>query len=643
MNETKMLENIRESSQGLTAKIILGLIILTFAVAGLGSYTNSVDTSVATVNGEKISQQEFNKAYQAQRNRMAQQFGDMFNTLSNDSNYMANFRQSVLDNLINEKLIDQSAESLLIRVSDARIKETIRKMPEFQVDGVFDNNRYLAIINQAGFYQSSSFRDYLRVEMTRRQLSQALVTTEFNLPYQETLQQNLQNQTRNIRFATVSAKQFEADVDVSEEEIKTYYQTNQVRFQNKEKVKVNFIRLNVDDIAKGIEVSDEDVAAYYQDNIASFTQAEQRRVSHILIEFTEGDSESEATAKTQAEAVLARLAQGEDFAALAKELSSDTFSGENGGDLEFIEPGVMEPTFDEAAFALTTVGDITKLIKTSFGYHVIKLTELKAEIVQSFADVKSELHAKVSKDKAQEKFYTQAQEMARISFEFPDSLEDAASEVNAQVETSSWLSHTGNTAPFDNAKVIEAVFSDLVLQDNMNSDVIEVSDTVSLVLRLNTYQEANVKPIAEVEAQIKTILVSQKATEKAQKTIDELLAQFRAGNDITEQLVKNYASFTNKENVARYSADLDQSITREAFVLPHPTEGAISASSVALSNGDLALVEVQAVNVSDVVVNPQLSQQQTSQLAQSAYKSYVDSLKVDAKITSKAVAEPTSY
>lgn len=638
-----MLEDIRESSQGLTAKIILGLIILTFAVAGIGSYTNSVDTSVATVNDEKISQQEFNKAYQAQRNRMAQQFGDMFDTLSNDSNYMANFRQSVLDNLINEKLIDQSAQNLSIRVSDERIKKTIRYMPEFQVDGVFDNNRYLAIINQAGFYQSSSFRDYLRVEMTRRQLSQALVATEFNLPYQETLQQNLQNQTRNIRFATVSAKQFEAGIEISEEEIKTYYQTNQVRFENKEKVKVNFIRLNVEDIAKGIDVSDEDVAAYYQDNIASFTQAEQRRVSHILIEFTEGDSESEITAKAQAKAVLARLSQGEEFAALAKELSSDTFSGENGGDLEYIELGVMEPTFDDAAFALTTVGDITDLVKTSFGYHVIKLTELKAEIVQNLADVKNELHTKVSNEKAQEKFYTQTQEMARISFEFPDSLDDAASEVNAKVETSSWLSHTGNTTPFDNAKVIEAAFSDLVLQDNMNSDIIEVSDTVALVLRLNTYQEANVKPITEVEAQIKTILVSQKATEKAQETIDELLAQFKAGNDITEQLIKSYASFTVKENVARYSADLDQSITREAFVLPHPVEGAVSASSVALSNGDLALVEVQAVNESEAVVNPQLSQQQTSQLAQSAYKSYVDSLKVGAKITSKAVTAPTSY
>ena len=641
-----MLENIRESSQGMTAKIILGVIILTFAVAGLGSYTNSADTSVATVNGEKISQQEFDKAYQAQRNRMAQQFGDMFETLSNDSNYMANFRQGVLDNLINERLIDQNADKLAIRVSDEHIKKTIREMPEFQVDGVFDNNRYLAIINQSGFYQSSNFRDYLRVEMIRRQLSQALVSTEFNLPYQEKLQLALQNQTRNIRYATISAKQFEAGIEVSEEEVKSYYQANQIRFENKEQVKVDYIRLTVADIAKDIQVSEEDIANYYQDNLTSFTQAEQRRVSHILIEFTEGDSDSEATAKVEAEAVLTRIAQGEDFAELAKEVSNDTFSGENGGDLDFLEAGVMEPSFDEAAYELAAVGDTTELVKTSFGYHVIKLTELKKQVVQSLAEVTAELKAKVSNEKAQDKFYTQTQEMARVSFEFPDSLEDAASEVNTKIETSMWLSNSGtsnNEAPFNDPKVLEAAFSELVLQEELNSDIIELNDNEALVLRLNTYQEANVKPLAEVQTQIEKILVAQKATEKAQETMEGLLVQFKAGNDITEQLTKNYVSFTTKENVARYSADLDQSITREAFVLPHPTEGTISASTVALSNGDLALVEVQAVNVADSVANPQLAQQQTSQLAQSAYKSFVDSLKVGAEITHGQIAEPTSY
>jgi peptidyl-prolyl cis-trans isomerase D len=636
-----MLEDIREKSQGLTAKIILGLIILTFAVAGVGSYSNSVDTSVATVNGEAISQQAFNKAYQAQRSRMAQQFGEMFDTLSNDANYMANFRQGVLDNLINEKLIDQNSDALAIRVSDLRLKETIRKMPEFQVDGAFDNNRYLAIINQAGFFQSSDFRDYLRVEMTRRQLSQALVATEFNLPYQETLQLALQNQTRDIRFATISAQQFKVGIELTDEEVNAYYLANQARFENEEQVKVDYISLNVADIAKDINVTDEDVATYYKENLTSFTETAQRRISHILIEFVDGNADDKSS-EAQAEAILARLQQGEDFAALAKELSNDTFSGENGGDLEWLDPGVMEESFDEAALALVNVGEISELVKTSFGYHVLKLTDYKAEIVKAFADVEAELRIKLSNDEAQDKYFTLQQEMARISFEFPDSLEDAAQEVNVAIQTSPWLLRGNNAAPFDQSQVLDAAFSEMVLQENMNSDLIEVSDEVALVLRLNTFQEANVKPLAEVEAQIKDILVNQKATEKAQQTVDSLLADFNTGTDISAKLTELSASFVNKAKVARYSPEVDQSISRAAFVLPHPVSGVVSASSVALSNGDLALVEVTAIGVSEAAANPNLAQQQTSQLAQSAYQSFVNSLKVGAEITRKAVVEPVS-
>jgi len=551
---------------------------------------------------------------------------------------MANFRQGVLDNLINEKLIDQNSSALAIRVSDLRLKETIREMPEFQVDGTFDNNRYLAIINQAGFFQSSDFRDYLRVEMTRRQLSQALVGSEFNLPYQEKLQLVLQNQTRDIRYATISAQQFKAAIELTDEEINSYYLANQARFENKEQVKVDYISLSVADIAKDINVTDEELAKHYQENIASFTETAQRRISHILIEF----NDDESLAKTQAQAVLSRLNQGEDFAVLAKEVSSDTFSGENGGDLEWLEPGIMEESFDEAALALVNIGEISQLVKTSFGYHVLKLTDYKEEAVQDLADVQADLRIKLSNDQAQDKFFTLQQEMARISFEFPDSLEDAASEVNVVIQTSPWLLRNGNSMPFDQANVIEAAFSEMVLQDNMNSDLIEVNDSVVLVLRLNTLQEANVKPLEEVKSQIKDILVNQKSTEKAQQTVDSLLADFNAGTDISTQLASLSASFVSKAKVARYSAEVDQSISRAAFVLPHPVNGTISASSVALSNGDLALVEVTAIGVNEIAANPNLAQQQTSQLAQSAYQSFVTSLKVGAKISRKVLSEPVA-
>jgi peptidyl-prolyl cis-trans isomerase D len=635
-----MLENIREGSQGWIAKSILGLVILTFALAGIGSYTNSVDTSVADVNGIKISQSEFDKAYQTQRNRMAQQFGDMFDTLSADPSYMANFRNGVLDNLINERLIDQSTANMSIRVSDERIKDTIRTMKEFQVDGVFDNNRYLAIINQAGFFQSSDFRDYLRVEMTRRQLTQALVASEFSLPYQEKLMSALQDQKRDIRYATIKAEQFKADIKLTDDEINQYYLENQTRFENQEQVKLNYIALDVNDIAKTIAVTEADVKAYYEENMASFRQDEQRRVAHILVEF----GEDEAAAKITADALLVRVNSGEDFATLAKENSADTFSGENGGDLDWIERGAMGDEFDTGAFALSEVGSVSDIVRTEFGFHIIKLTDLKAEQVQAFADVKDELKIKVSNEKAQDKFFELQQEMARLSFEFPDSLDDAAGAINATVVTTDWLSKLGNPAPFNHPKVIEAAFSDLVLHENLNSDIIEVSDTLAIVIRLEEYQAAEVKPLSEVTAQISEILITKKATEKAQTTAEALLVSFKAGNDITEQLTAVNATFVVKADVARFGGDVDANLSREAFKLPHPSEGMISATTVTLNNGDLALVEVQAVKAGNVdkAIEPRIAQQQTQQLAQSAYRSFVEALKVDATITRKALTTPVS-
>lgn len=633
-----MLENIRESSQGLTAKIILGFIILTFAVAGIGSYSNSVDSSVADVNGEKISQDEFNKAYQAQRNRMAQQFGDMFETLSADPGYMSNFRNGVVDSLINQKLVDQNSETLAIRVADQRIKSTIRNMPEFQVDGVFDNNRYLAMINQAGFYQSSDFRDYLRTEMTRRQITQALVTSEFSLPYQESIFTALQNQQRDIRFATINAEQFKATIELTDEEVNDYYLANQSRFENQEQVKVNYITLDVSDIAKTIVLTDADVEAYYQNNINQYREEEQRRVAHILIEV--GDDEADA--KARAEALLVKINAGEDFATLAKENSADTFSGENGGDLDWIDAGVMDPAFDEAAFALIDVGSVSDVVKTEFGFHIIKLTDYKAEKVQSLDEVREELVAKAKKEKAQDKFFELQQEVARLSFEFPDSLDDAANAINATVKTSNWLTRGTNAAPFDVSNVVETAFSDIVVSEQLNSDIVVVSDNLAIVMRLNEYQEASVKALTEVSGQIKAILIAQKASEKAQAVADELLVAFKAGTDITEQLTKIGATMEVKSSVTRTGSGLDASLARETFKLPRPSEGVVSATTVNLSNGNLALLEVQAVKAGEAKTSPNLPEQLTQQLAQAAYLSYVESLKAGADIVRREVVAPTT-
>lgn len=633
-----MLENIRENSQGMIAKVILGFIILTFAVAGIGGYTSSVDTSVAQVNDAKISQSDFDQSYQSQRNRMAQQFGDMFDTMASDPTYMANFRNGVLENLINELLLDLNASELAIRVSNDKIKATIRSMPEFQIDGIFDNNRYLAMINQAGFYQSSDFRDYLRQEMSRRQLSQSIISSEFSLPYQVEQLNVLQNQTRDIRYATINAEQFKAQVEVTDEEVKSFYQANQARFQNEEKVKVEYVSLKVSDIAKQIEVSEQDVETYYQENIASFTKKEERRVAHILVEFSDDEDAAESTAKE----VLARIQQGEDFAELAKTFSADTASAENGGDLEWLERGVMESAFEEAAYALSDAGQVSDVVKTSFGFHIIKLTELKAEEVEALADIKTELMLQVSNDKAQDKFFELQQELARVSFEFPDSLEDAAGIVNGQVNVSDWFTRSGSVPPFNNPKITEAAFSDIVLSERLNSDIIEVNEDVVMVLRLAEHQSADVKPLADVEVLIKENLIAERASAIAKQTADELLASYLSGADIAEQLTELNASFTAQAGLTRVGGMVDSAIANQAFTLAHPEDGVISAATTTLANGDLALVHLEAVSVNEAAENLNLKRQFDAQLAQSTYKTYVDALKAKAKITRREVVEAST-
>jgi peptidyl-prolyl cis-trans isomerase D len=628
-----MLENIRESSQGMAAKIILGLVILTFALAGIGSYTNSTDTSVADVNGEKITQQDFNKAYQSQRSNMQRQFGEMFENLAADPTYMANFRNSVVDSLINQRLVDQNSANLAIRVSDKRIKEAIFAMPEFQVDGVFDNDRYLALINQAGFYQSSDFRDYLRLEMSRRQLTQALVLSEFSLPYENTMVAQLQNQTRDIRFAPITLEQFKSLVEVSDEEINSFYQENQERFLNQEKVKVNYITLNVENIAKNIVVSDDDVKDFYEENINDFREGEERRISHILIEV----DEDEAAAQEKAESILLQINEGGDFAELAKEFSSDTFSGENGGDLDWLARGSMDEVFDEQAFALTDIGSVSGVVKTEYGFHIIKLTDMKPVMTQPLTDVFDELKVRISTQKAQEEFYLLQQEMARLSYEFPDSLDDAAEAINATVETSEWLSRADNSGVFSHTKSIEAAFSDLVLEEQLNSDVIEISDSLAIVVRLNKHQAAVVKSLSEVTEPIKYNLVAEKARVEAQKIIDTLLADLQSGENITDKLTQYNSAFEVKTDVARFTADIAPRVVEKAFSLPHPVEGSISAGLTSLTNGDFALVEVQSVKNVEATLSSDVENQQVNQLAQSAYAGYVESLKTNASITKNTI------
>jgi len=619
-----MLERIREGSQGTWATVILGLVILSFAFAGIGSYVNSsINSAAASVNGQDISRDALEKAYQNERARMESQYGEAFAALASDTNYLNEFKRGVLDRLISEKLIDQAARELGLRVSDAQIKQAIVQMQEFQIDGKFDNDRYLLVLRQAGF-QASGFRDYMRNDMVRRQLSKALIGSEFALTSEAQQAFALQQQTRDIKYFTVDAKSFESEVTVADAEIEAYYQANITRFDTEQKVSVAYVELSLDDLLPKIQPSEQELEEFYQANIANYKKNEERRVAHILFEF--GDDESASLAK--AESVLAKVQAGEDFAALAKEYSADTFSAEKGGDLEWLTKGMMDPAFDDAAFGLAAVGDTSAVVKSEFGFHIIKLNDLKPEQVSTLAEVMDDVMGKIKTQKAEEELYALQQRLAEVAFENPDNLDEVAAVAGKSIVTTQMF-----TEALADARALNAVFNDDLIEQALNSDVIDLGDNRLMVLRVVQNEAERTKALEEVSAEIKQQLTTQAAQAAARDWTQQRLSQLQAGEDITEQLASKSVTWVEQQQVGRNDAALGQNLLTALFKLSGDEQN--NASVVDLLSGDVALVQLTKINPAPSPETNQLQnlqQRLASSRAQLVYGDLLASLKASADI-----------
>ncbi|MCK8044160.1 SurA N-terminal domain-containing protein [Shewanella sp. 1CM18E] len=615
-----MLEKIREGSQGVIAKSILILVILSFAFTGVSSYLgSSTEVAAATVNGEEISNSALEQAYQNERGRLEQQLGDMFATLSADDNYMQSVKQSVLERLVAEKLLDQNAAELGLRVSDEQIKAAILSEPAFQTDGVFDNDRYQAILRQLG-YQANTFRDMMRTDMTRRQLVATLVGSEFVLPGEAQYVADLQGQTRDIDYKIIDATPFLAEISVTDEQIQTYYNANLAQFVRPEVVSLDYIELDANELAKDVKVSDADAQAYYDEHKANYTQAEKRLAAHILVQL--GDDEDAAKAK--AESIYTQLQDGADFAELAKTESEDTFSGEQGGQLDWFEAGVMEPEFDTALFALNK-GEYSNVVKTNFGYHIIKALDIQAGAQAPFADVKDKIVAQLQDKQAVDKFYEQQQILADTSYEVPDTLAEAAKDLDVEVKTTPEFTRTNAPELFSKPDILKEAFSSNVLLDGMNSDVLEVAPNHVVVIRANSHKAAGTMELADVRNAIANRLKQEQANEAARKQAQEAMTEVEASG-VT-------ADYIAKAKLARFDQEIDGAIVNKAFAMAQPA-GKASVDTVALANG-YAVIVLKQVNAADGVdagLLDALKQRLSSQYSENDYRAVIASLKAKGEV-----------
>ena len=609
---------------------IIALIVLSFVFAGVSSYVSSSGSSAAAeVNGEPISQQDVERAYQAQRARLEAQFGEGISALFSDENYLRDFRMNVLDRLIADTLIEQKAKELGMRVSDKQIRDAITAMPEFQTEGSFDNERYLMLLRQNGF-QPSDFRDYMRQQMTREQLSRAVQASDFSLPEEVNLAHRLQGQTRNADYLIVDSAPFAASVELSDEEVQAFYDENISRFDTQEKVNLAYVTLAVEDLKADVSVSEEEIEQEYQDNIALYKTTEERRVSHILIEF--GDDKG--AAKEKAESLLAEVEQGADFAELAEANSADTFSAENGGDLDFITAGMMDPSFDEAAFAISNVGETSEVIETEFGYHIIKLTDMKPVETTPLAEVRDEIEAQLLTDKATDEFFALQSEMANLAFEVPDTLEDVAGAVNGKIKETGLVTASAVPAALNVPAVTSKMFDPDFIAEGLNSDVIELSNDEVVVIRVVGHEPQRTQALDEVRTQILAQLRARKAQEAAAEWADNVVEQVQAGESPELTIGDVTLEWQSKEAIARNSTELPRNLVDTVFTLS--TEEGNNLEVAKLGSGDVGVVRLTAVNMPEALGEEELDslkQQLMTNYSQANYQSFVDSLRSAADVT----------
>lgn len=624
-----MFEFIR-THRRLMQFLLLLFIFPSFAFFGLEGYTRfkEGDNAVAKVAGHSITQQELDAAQREQMERFRQMFGAQFDPKMLDT---PEARQNILDGLIAQRVMAAEAAKNRFSVSDQTLQQTILSMPGMTgADGKFDVERYKSLLAAQGM-NPAMYEARLRQDLTLQQVNEAVQSTAFAPKTVATRLSELNDQEREVQELLFKASDFVAQVKVTDEMLKEYYEKNGRQFEIPEQVKAEYVVLNNDAIAAQIAVSDADIKSYYDQNASRYGDEEQRRASHILIKVDKGASDADKTAaKDKAEKILAQVRKNPaDFAKLAKEHSQDPGSAERGGDLDFFGKGMMVPAFETAAFKLKQ-GELSDVVQSDFGYHIIQLTGIKPASVKSLNEVKGQIAAEIKKQLASKKFAEMAEQFTNMVYEQSDSLKPVADKLKLPIEIANGLTRAPNAAaapkaPFNHPKFLNALYSDEALKNKRNTEAIEVAPGVLIAGRVVEYKPVTKRPFDEVKAVVQERVVQAEAAKLARNAGEAKLAAVKAGNDTS--------GFAAAKTVSRVK---NQGMERDAFLAVMKAEASKLPAYVGvdLPNGyGVYRINKVAQPATVDAARRQVEQQQVANaLAQQEAFAYIEALKKKAKV-----------
>jgi len=624
-----MLQDLRENSQGVIAKVIIGFIVAIFALTGvewlIGGFIAS--PPVAEINGEEITeaQLQFNT-----QNLLASLGGaDIDQEL---------LEQIALNQLIEETVLKQSAERAGMIVSSDRVDRAIIENPSFQINGVFDSDLAVRTMASQG-YNIPLYRQALSQSMLLGQIANAYSASNFITDSELESIAELTQQTRDFRYVSVTMGTRTLGNAISQEEIQRYYDENPAEFTQEESANINYVVLDRNVIADEIQVDEAEIRAQYDAQRADFEGSSEKRASHILFEV--GGSTDEAAAMELAATARQRLLDGEDFGAVALEMSSDTVSAEEGGDIGYTD-GSAFPQPIEAALETLALNEISEPVVTEFGVHVVKLTEDAENVYQAFEEVSDRIERELKSAEVDLLFAERIEDMSNLAFETGD-LITISEQLGLEIQSADSVPRAGSSGLFANQALVTAAFSDEVMLEGNNSDVIEIGDNQAVVLRVQQFNESAVLPLDDVMGEISVILRTQMEREAVQSLGEELLIAAEEGGDVDALLADNELEWLDAENISRNDFSVNREVIDHVFTMAAP-EGEPIVSSVSLANGTFVLVELNQVNPGEFSAIPEpernrLVDSLQSDLGVSDYQSFLVSLREGSDISAAMLEE----
>ncbi|MDS4025513.1 MAG: SurA N-terminal domain-containing protein [Candidatus Contendobacter sp.] len=590
-----LLQKIRDHAQGWFAYTIIGLLTIPFAVWGINYYFEGGGPMDAAVVGDsKISLHEFQRAYQQQRQRMQAMLGGNLDPALLDG---PRLKQDVLRQLVDERVLDQSARNQGFRVGDQQLHDAVLALPIFQQNGGFSQELYERLLRNQG-YTAAAFEEGMRQSLATEQLHTGVTASALVTPPELEQWIALLKQQRELQYVVLPLAQYAARATVEDSAIQDYFEKNKGRFINPERARIQFIELKLAQVAEGVTTSDEEVKAAYQEQLAKYGRPEERSASHILVKLSPNASpEAVEKARVQAQQIADSIhSSAKSFDQALQEAKADSSGGLEGGELGVIGKGMFDsPAFENALFALPKVGEVSEPVRMPSGFHIIRLDNITPAQVKPFEEVRETVAAELRQQKAENRFYEISQTLANLGYEHPDSLEPAAKALNVPIQDSGWFDHHGGEGVTAHAKVTESAFGEDVLKRGVNSEPLELEPGHVVMIRVKEHQDATPRTLEESREEIVKVLREQKAREAIAKDAEVLKARAVKSEHPQTLAAEFGGEFKNAGLVERDTATVDRAVLDAAFRLPQPATGQVAVGSAALANGDQVILEVLRV------------------------------------------------